>query len=658
MRTIFLIGLFLSAVSYASNITVNSDVNSDTTWAVDTVFVAGDVTIADGILLTIESGTKILFSDHYKLNVLGAIHAQGAENDSIVFSPVDTMGFRDDYAQNTGSWSGIEYPAGSIQTDTSQFEYCVFQYAKATEVNDNAYGAVFFATNAARIKITNSSFRNNTAFKGGGAIYAKNVGLQISDTRFIGNYAYNSNGGAVYYFTYPEFNLQNCYFEENKAYKGGAVYILDVVEINIDHCVFHNNFATKMSNLITDCYGGAISIYRGLSFSAQMYATITHNQIIGSRSTSGAVYFKENVIARIEHNTFAYNFAGNTGAGISHGPDCNFTIKSNIFTNNEANTGAALYYYLNATGLKLINNLFANNYARDNYASYNGSGGGAVSINNTVDTVLIINNTFVHNRHDYMGGALHLIHSKNNTIINNIFYGNSAPRAPQIAINTKGATNDSLLYPDLEYNCIQAGSDSIGVYRDYDVVEYDSVFRGIYKENISDSPQFVMPSAGSGLDYDGLTSDWSLKESSPCINAGNPFFTIDSIGAEQDLAGNLRIYMFDEIKVSDIGAYEFQGVPNSISSGKFVPVSNILYQNYPNPFNPETVIRYQLGRLSSVQIDVFNSLGQKIKALVKATQPAGIHTITFNATGIASGIYYYQLSVDNNRQIRKMVLVK
>jgi len=446
----------------SSNLVVDSDVTSNTTWAADTVFVISNVNISNGVMLTIEPGTKVLFSDHYKITVFGAINALGAEGDSILFSAWDTTGFWDDYAQNTGSWSGIEFPEGSVQTDTSQFQYCIFQYAKATEVDDLPTGAVFNAINATHIAIEHSSFRNNTAYSAGGAIYSKYVDLQLNNTHFFNNNSYRSSGGALLFISYPKLSLEGCYFENNNAYKGGAVFTLDVVDVNVNNCDFYNNSAVKMSSIITDKYGAAIAIYRGQFFYEPMTAVIRNSNIIGSRATMGAVYFEEGVEALIENNTFAYNWAGNTSAAIGHGKDCSFTIKNNMFTNNEANSGGALRYNYNGIGLKLINNLFANNYGRDDYASSGGNGGGAVSIENTVSPVEIINNTFSNNQHGYMGGAIHLL-SKKVKIINNIFYNNSAPNAPQIAINTKGVTNDSLSYPDLKYNCIQNGYDSIGI---------------------------------------------------------------------------------------------------------------------------------------------------------------------------------------------------
>ncbi len=70
-----------------------------------------------------------------------------------------------------------------------------------------------------------------------------------------------------------------------------------------------------------------------------------------------------------------------------------------------------------------------------------------------------------------------------------------------------------------------------------------------------------------------------------------------------------------------------------------------LYQNYPNPFNPATVISYDMPSSGSVSIDVFNILGTPVASVLKADQPAGHHSISWNGSGFASGLYIYRLTV-------------
>jgi len=83
-----------------------------------------------------------------------------------------------------------------------------------------------------------------------------------------------------------------------------------------------------------------------------------------------------------------------------------------------------------------------------------------------------------------------------------------------------------------------------------------------------------------------------------------------------------------------------------------------LAQNYPNPFNPTTAIGYQLSAVSHVELTVFNMLGQKVRTLVDKKQEAGKYAVTFNAAGLASGIYFYRISFGDFVQVRKMMLMK
>ena len=84
-----------------------------------------------------------------------------------------------------------------------------------------------------------------------------------------------------------------------------------------------------------------------------------------------------------------------------------------------------------------------------------------------------------------------------------------------------------------------------------------------------------------------------------------------------------------------------------------------LFQNYPNPFNPETTIKYQLPDASEVHLVVFDLLGREVSRLVNEVQNAGIHTRTFDARGLSSGIYWYRLTINGRAvQSRKMILLK
>lgn len=84
----------------------------------------------------------------------------------------------------------------------------------------------------------------------------------------------------------------------------------------------------------------------------------------------------------------------------------------------------------------------------------------------------------------------------------------------------------------------------------------------------------------------------------------------------------------------------------------------VLEQNYPNPFNPSTKISWQSAAGSHQTLKVFDVLGNEVAVLVDEFREAGNHRINFNATGLASGIYYYTLTTGAVSQTKKMILMK
>jgi hypothetical protein len=89
-----------------------------------------------------------------------------------------------------------------------------------------------------------------------------------------------------------------------------------------------------------------------------------------------------------------------------------------------------------------------------------------------------------------------------------------------------------------------------------------------------------------------------------------------------------------------------------------LPQIYALAQNYPNPFNPLTVIRYQLPIQSKVVLTVYNVLGQKVRTLVDEIQEAGFKSIEWNASEVASGVYFYRLQAGTFVNTKKLILLR
>ncbi len=99
------------------------------------------------------------------------------------------------------------------------------------------------------------------------------------------------------------------------------------------------------------------------------------------------------------------------------------------------------------------------------------------------------------------------------------------------------------------------------------------------------------------------------------------------------------------------------GVVSSVTASG-VPAAYSLAQNYPNPFNPATRIRFSLRESENVRLDVFDATGKRVATLVNESLPSGEHSLVFDGTGLASGVYYYRIVAGSFSETRRMVLTK
>ena len=103
------------------------------------------------------------------------------------------------------------------------------------------------------------------------------------------------------------------------------------------------------------------------------------------------------------------------------------------------------------------------------------------------------------------------------------------------------------------------------------------------------------------------------------------------------------------------GTFEYS---NSIEVEVLNPDKFELNQNYPNPFNPITSIKFSLPSAGNVKLSVYNLLGQEVQTLVNGFKAAGVHTVSFEAKNLNSGIYLYKLEANGLTSVKKMTLLK
>jgi len=154
--------------------------------------------------------------------------------------------------------------------------------------------------------------------------------------------------------------------------------------------------------------------------------------------------------------------------------------------------------------------------------------------------------------------------------------------------------------------------------------------------NILLEPYFVEP----------FQQNFSLLDMSPCIDAGDP-----------------ELHFDPDNTIADIGAIFYDQSSWVKDQNQPYPVKFKLLSVYPNPFNPTTVIRFQLPVAGFVTLEIFDVNGRAVGArhavpLQNAWHPPGTHEVTFDGSGLASGLYIYHLQAGDFNASGKMVLMK
>ncbi|MDX9856182.1 MAG: T9SS type A sorting domain-containing protein [candidate division Zixibacteria bacterium] len=117
-------------------------------------------------------------------------------------------------------------------------------------------------------------------------------------------------------------------------------------------------------------------------------------------------------------------------------------------------------------------------------------------------------------------------------------------------------------------------------------------------------------------------------------------------------------YEIESALVADHSGHVFSVQIGTATIESSLPTSFALAQNYPNPFNPSTEISFSLPNASDVRLEVFNVLGQSVAILVDGRVEAGTHSVRWDASNSASGVYLYRIQAGEFTDTRKMMLLK
>ncbi|MBI9071048.1 MAG: family 10 glycosylhydrolase [Melioribacteraceae bacterium] len=195
---------------------------------------------------------------------------------------------------------------------------------------------------------------------------------------------------------------------------------------------------------------------------------------------------------------------------------------------------------------------------------------------------------------------------------------------------------------------------------------YDLYYYSVPNTNLTDAATYKVYSSIDSTEYVIAQNNmeikgWQKLESIYLTKGIHKVLTIDNsrVTDEKYLAADAAMLMINrklspEVIITDVSDNMAQEeIPRAIQ----------LLQNYPNPFNPTTTIEYTIPfveteHASMVSIIVYDILGNEIKTLVNKEQPAGVYKIEFDAANLASGIYIYQIKLNDFSDSKKMLLLK
>jgi hypothetical protein len=391
--------------------------------------------------------------------------------------------------------------------------------------------------------------------------------------------------------------------------------------------------------------------FRNFSNAVISHCTFRYNKF---KTFYGAIFVSDSTSMIITHNEFHHNTAG-SGAGIACFYSSNPLIFGNSFHHNWSNlTGGAIHCQY-ASCPRIVNNFMCNNSTKVGNCGP-GEGGGAIRClyqshayiannviaNNTTGVFgggidckygaypTIENNTIVNN---YAAGGLGggiLIQEAGAYLRNNIIWGNTTIGGGN-QVTWMSADSTLQMGGALDNNCVVNSSSELYFTQ---LVNYT----GTIQNNITTPPQFINPSAGAGIGFDGLNADWRLQTTSNCINLGTG--GVNSLLPSIDLWGNPRHSGWQY----DIGAFE----DPTVSS---VPgIDDATFAIYPNPANRFII-------LEPTTTEQYTATLYDLSGRIILTVNANGNSVLQIPEKVATGIYMLRI-VSNDAMIEKKVVIE
>ncbi|UCH11310.1 MAG: T9SS type A sorting domain-containing protein, partial [Fidelibacterota bacterium] len=251
----------------------------------------------------------------------------------------------------------------------------------------------------------------------------------------------------------------------------------------------------------------------------------------------------------------------------------------------------------------------------------------------SVEVAIITGNTF----YKLGGGGVRLNNVGELVVTNNTFFFGDSSLTNRSVIGVR-AQNDTVttirdnIFASFDYKGVE-------VYGPDPTVEYNLFMDcGI---NVINDDDTTMTFPYFNIEGDPIFKDTSAATLDLAVEVNG-----DAIGNASD-GGNLGDPRWGTWTLSSVD-----------DRGGELPIAYALHQNYPNPFNPSTTIRFDVAAAGHASLKVYDLLGREIVTLLDQVMEPGYHTITWNAEGLTSGIYFYRIQVNDFVKNRKLVILK
>jgi hypothetical protein len=524
--------------------------------------------------------------------------------------------------------------------------------------NHTSHGGAIRCSGGDSPLIENCIFENNTSLRDGGAIYINGGSPIIRRNRFVSNYA--ERGGAIVCFSppvYPQF-----------------VYN-----------IFKDNSASSS--------GGCIQLYEGIA------ATIHQNTFVHNNAPEGSAVYSRGQI-QISNNIFHSNYGG---CAIGSRDYCLDVICSNFWMNTPCDRGKFVSPPECESPVGQDGNISADpqwcdeiDYCLNANSECVDIGGcgimGARGVGCGVAPIIL--SVLSPNGGEILNvNTIHEISwdAECNTGIDSLqiaYSTNSGVSFSDIATVTDGSSYMWTIPEDPSRGCLVriaaythpenyaiAYSDSVFEIRDPEPPTVTLLGPDCEEEHIPSSQIYQIKWHAE----DNIGFNWNLLELYYSEGWGKKDTFVHRIPVDNDYLtdstynwvvpdslatpyGKLKIVVYDKSynTASDISDCYLWFYITEVDP---TPTRNLLYPNYPNPFNPSTNIKYSIGRLSFVSLNIFDVKGALVKRLVNEYKDPGTYNVMWtgvnmNGVPVSSGVYFIMLKTEHFKQRRKMVLLK